>query len=309
MNTKKLFGNLTLLVTALIWGSAFVAQSSGMDYVGPWTFLATRSILGCVFLLPVILVMDMSKKKNGTYKKTSKKEKKFLVLGGICCGIALTIASALQQIGMQECEAGKAGFITAMYILLVPVLSLFFKKKVRPLTWFCVLLGIIGLYLLCMKPGFKLERGDIYVLLCAVAFSGHILTVDYFSPKTDGVKLSCIQFFTVFVLSGIVTMVSETPTAQSLKDAWLPICYAGIMSSGIGYTLQIVGQKYTEPTVASLLMSLESVFAVLSGIIILHQIPSPREWLGCGVMFLAIIISQLPQKTKNIPSGKAEIAK
>lgn len=296
MKSKKLFGNLVLLLTALIWGCAFVAQSSGMDYVGPFTFQTSRSILGCLVLIPFIFANDAVKKKNNTYEKQNPKT---LILGGILCGTALTVASGLQQYGMQYSTAGKGAFITAMYIVLVPILGLFMKKKVNPIIWISVILGALGLYLLCIKEDFSLGEGDIYLILCAVAFSFHILIVDHFSAKVDGVKLSCLQFGVMFILSAIFMFMTETPNIADIKAAWLPICYAGIMSCGVGYTLQIVGQKYTEPTVASLLMSLESVFAVIAGIILLKEAPSAKEWLGCASMFAAIIIAQIPQKPKE----------
>lgn len=298
MKKKQNLGIVILLLASLIWGCAFVAQRTGMEYVGPFTFLSMRSILGVIALLPVILVLDGIKKKNATYKKNTPKDTKNLIIGGICCGIALTVASALQQIGMQYSDAGKGGFITALYILLVPILGLFLKRKVRPIIWLCVIMAAFGLYLLCVTDSFKFEKGDIYLLLCALVFSVHIMVVDHFSPKTDGVKLSCIQFFTVFVLSGIVMLIKETPTTENIMSAWLPIAYAGVMSSGVAYTLQIIGQKHTEPTIASLMMSFESAFAVLAGIIILGEQLSPRSWLGCGIMFLAIILSLLPEKKK-----------
>lgn len=297
MKSKKLFGNLVLLLTALIWGCAFVAQSSGMDYVGPFTFQTSRSILGCLVLIPFILANDAIKKKNNTYEKQNPKT---LILGGILCGTALTVASGLQQYGMQYSTAGKGAFITAMYIVLVPILGLFMKKKVNPIIWISVILGALGLYLLCIKEDFSLGEGDIYLILCAVAFSFHILVVDHFSAKVDGVKLSCLQFGVMFILSAIFMFMTETPNMADIKAAWLPICYAGIMSCGVGYTLQIVGQKYTEPTIASLLMSLESVFAVIAGIILLKEAPSAKEWLGCASMFAAIIIAQIPQKPKEV---------
>ncbi len=297
MKSKKLFGNLVLLLTALIWGCAFVAQSSGMDYVGPFTFQTSRSILGSLVLIPFIFANDAVKKKNNTYEKQNPKT---LILGGILCGTALTVASGLQQYGMQYSTAGKGAFITAMYIVLVPILGLFMKKKVNPIIWISVILGALGLYLLCIKEDFSLGEGDIYLILCAVAFSFHILVVDHFSAKVDGVKLSCLQFGVMFILSAIFMFMTETPNMADIKAAWLPICYAGIMSCGVGYTLQIVGQKYTEPTIASLLMSLESVFAVIAGIILLKEAPSAKEWLGCASMFAAIIIAQIPQKPKEV---------
>lgn len=297
MNTKRLVCNFLLLLAALIWGCAFVAQTVAMDHVGPLTFQTSRAILGSAVLVPVIIVSDLIKKKKGIYKKPTRTDRKNLLVGGLLCGAVLTVAAALQQIGINlGTSSGKSGFITAMYILLVPVLGLFLKKKVRPVVWVCVGLGVIGLYLLCMKDGFSIAEGDIYTLLCAVCFSVHILVVDHFSPTTDGVKLSCLQFFTMFILSGIAMLIFEKPSFQSILTAWLPICYAGIMSCGIAYTLQIIGQKHTEPAVASLLMSFESVFAVLAGIIILAESPSLQEYIGSAIMFVAIIISQLPEK-------------
>ena len=296
MHSKRFFGNLSLIIAALFWGSTFVAQEIGMNHVRPFTFLASRSLLGFLFLFILAPIIDIFKKKNNSYEKPTKTQKKSLLIGGLCCGIALTISSGLQQFGMVDGDSGKAGFITAMYILLVPIWGIFMKKKVTPVIWGCVLLGVIGLYFLCMKPGagFSLHPSDIFLILCAISFSVHIVIVDYFSPKVDGVRLSCIQFFVVFVLSTILAIIFDKPSFDSIMAAILPICYAGIMSSGIAFTLQIIGQKYTEPTVASLLMSLESVFAVITGIIILHQIPSHRELIGCVIMFIAIIISQLP---------------
>ena len=296
MHSKRFFGNLSLIIAALFWGSTFVAQEIGMNHVRPFTFLASRSLLGFLFLFILAPIIDIFKKKNNSYEKPTKTQKKSLLIGGLCCGIALTISSGLQQFGMVDGDSGKAGFITAMYILLVPIWGIFMKKKVTPVIWGCVLLGVIGLYFLCMKPGagFSLHPSDIFLILCAISFSVHIVIVDYFSPKVDGVRLSCIQFFVVFVLSTFLAIIFDKPSFNSIMNAILPICYAGIMSSGIAFTLQIIGQKYTEPTVASLLMSLESVFAVITGIIILHQIPSHRELIGCVIMFIAIIISQLP---------------
>ena len=298
MNSKKLLGNLSLIIAALFWGSTFVAQEIGMNHVRPFTFLASRSLLGFLFLFVLAPIIDIFKKKNNSYEKPTKAQKKSLLIGGLCCGIALTISSGLQQFGMVDGDSGKAGFITAMYILLVPIWGIFMKKKVIPVLWGCVLLGVLGLYFLCMKPGsgFSLQSSDIFLILCAISFSIHIIIVDYFSPKVDGVRLSCIQFFVAFILSTILALIFDKPSFESIMTAILPICYAGIMSSGIAFTLQIIGQKYTEPTVASLLMSLESVFAVITGIIILHQVPSHRELIGCVIMFIAIIISQLPIK-------------
>jgi len=303
MKSKRLLGNSSLVIASLFWGSTFVAQEVGMQYVRPFSFLAARSLLGFLFLLAIIPIIDKFKKSStaSEISDTEKKPKKLLLIGGLFCGIALTISSGLQQFGMVDGDAGKAGFITAMYILLVPVWGLFMKKKVSPVIWACVLLGVIGLYFLCMKPGagFTLQASDIFLILCAISFSIHIIIVDYFSPKVDGVRLSCIQFFVVFILASILAIIFDKPSFESIISATLPICYAGIMSSGIAFTLQIIGQKYTEPTIASLLMSLESVFAVLTSIIVLHKAPTEREWIGSAIMFVAIIISQLPIGTKK----------
>lgn len=299
MKSKTLFGNISLIVTAMIWGSTFVAQEIGMNYVKPFTFLASRSFLGFLFLL--VLIPPTTKIKKDIYKKTEKGGGKFLLVGGTCCGVALTLASGLQQFGLVDGNAGKAGFITAMYILLVPVWGIFLKKKVPPVIWVCVPLGITGLYFLCMEPGagFSLNSSDIFLILCAIAFSVHIIAVDYFSPKTDGIKLSCVQFFVAFVLSSILAAIFDKPSFSSILSAALPICYAGIFSSGIAYTLQIVAQKYTPPAVASLIMSLESVFAVLTSIVVFRKMPSSHELIGSAIMFAAIIISQLPSKNQN----------
>ncbi len=293
MKSKQSLGVLILLLTSLIWGCAFVAQKTGLEYVEPFTFQTLRALLGVITLIPVILVRDA---KNATYKKMDKKERNTLVLGGILCGLALTIASGLQQFGLQYSTAGKAGFITALYIILVPILGVFLKKKVRPVIWLCVAMAAVGLYLLCMTDSFTFGVGDIYLLLCSLCFAVHIMVVDHFSPRTDGVKLSCIQFATLAILSCIIMLIFENPTLPAIRDAWLSICYAGIMSCGVAYTLQIIGQKYAEPSVASLAMSFESVFAMLAGIIILGEGLTLRTGLGSLIMFFAILLSLAPER-------------
>jgi len=289
-----------LLLTALIWGCAFVAQSTAMDLIGPFTFQGVRSVIGSAVLIPVIMLMDGLKKKEGTYKKPSDSEKRVLLTGGIICGVIMCVASNLQQFGIMTTDPGKAGFITAMYILIVPVLGLFLKKRVPPRIWLCILAALAGLFFLCVNSGtgFSVSGGDIFVFLCAIVFSIHILAVDHYAPLVDGVRLSCIQFFVSGVLSMVLMFTFEKPSVSSLVSAAVPILYAGIGSCGIAYTLQILGQKYTKPTVASLLMSLESVFAVLAQIVILRIIPSDRETFGCILMFAAIIAAQLPERRK-----------
>ncbi len=310
---------LILLLTAAIWGVAFVAQSVGMDYVKPFTFNGVRSLLGAVVLLPVIYVMGHKKghlqekpetagaekleaaggksgadtaEKPGSLRKSST----ILWLGGISCGLCLCVASSLQQIGIQYTTAGKAGFLTAMYIVIVPILGLFLGKKCSPFVGISIVLATIGLYLLSIKEGFAIGTGDIYVILCAVVFSLHILVIDYFAPKCDGVKLSCIQFLVCGVICMVVALIFEKPQLSQILNAWLPIAYAGILSCGVAYTLQIIGQKGMNPTVASLILSLESVISVLAGWVLLQQKLSARELIGCVIMFAAIILAQLPGK-------------
>ena len=280
------------MLAALIWGSAFVAQSVGMDYTGPYTFNVMRSFLGSLVLLPVIFFLD--KKKSEEEKERA--DKKVLIKGGICCGIILTISTTFQQIGLLHTTAGKAGFITALYILIVPILGIFLGKKAGIKVWISVVLALGGMYLLCVTSEFTIAFGDLMVLACAFVFSLHILAVDHFSPMVDGVKLSCIQFFVCGTLSSFPMFLLEHPQLGQILDAWLPIAYAGILSSGVAYTLQIITQKHLNPTVASLLMSLESVFAALTGWLVLHERLSARELLGCVLVFVAIILSQLPEK-------------
>lgn len=304
----KLKYNFLLMLAALIWGSAFVAQSVGMDYLGPFTFNSVRSFMGSLVLLPVIWFMDRQKKDGakgdgqgalGKSAEVKQQEKKTLLLGGLCCGVILTVSTSLQQIGLVYTTAGKAGFITALYILIVPLLGLFLGRRVGGKTWLGVALAVIGMYLLCIKEGFSISYGDFMVLLCAFVFSLHILTVDYFSPKVDGVRLSCIQFFVCGCLCAVPMVIFEHPEIYQILQAWLPLIYAGVLSSGVAYTLQIITQKHLNPTVASLLMSLESVFAALTGWLILNERLSPKELLGCVLVFAAIILAQLPESKKR----------
>lgn len=303
MTKQKIKGIVTLLLTAFIWGSAFVAQSEAMELIHPFTLQAVRSLVGSLFLLPVIMVLDIGKKKNGTYKKMTPKDKKNLLVGGLVCGIVLCVASNLQQYGMYEnVNPGKAGFITAMYILLVPVFSLIMGRRIPLRMWICIFAGVVGLYLLCVESSnsFTVNLGDILVILCAVVFAVHIIVVDHFVKTCDGVKLSCMQFLIGGLISSVLMFVFANPSLDAIIAAAFPILYAGIGSCGIAYTLQIIGQKYTPPTLASLIMSLESVFAVLTEVVILGVLPSARESVGCIVMFAAIIVSQLPEKLKKM---------
>lgn len=260
-------------------------------------------MIGGIFLIPCICFLDKWRAKNDgaerQKKADRKEEKKNVILGGICCGLALCVASNLQQIGIQYTTVGKAGFITALYIVLVPIFGIFLKKKAGVRIWISVAISVAGLYLLCITDKLVLAKGDILVLLCAVVFTIHILVIDYFSPKADGVRIACTQFFITGVLSAILMFLFETPRLSDIFAAAVPVLYAGVLSSGVAYTLQIVAQKDADPTVASLILSLESVFSVLGGWVILGQKLSIREIAGCILMFSAIILAQLPGKPEN----------
>lgn len=293
----KLKNNLLLTLTAFIWGIAFVAQSVGMDYVGPFTFNAVRFLIGGIVLIPCIFLLNRlngSKQGGEKDKKERREERKILLAGGICCGVCLCVASSLQQFGIAYTTVGKAGFITALYIIIVPVLGIFMKKRVTVLAWASVALAAVGMYFLCITEEFRIGRGDILMMLCALCFSIHILVIDYFSPRVDGVKMSCIQFIVSGVICFVPMFLWEHPQLSAILDAWAPILYAGVLSCGVAYTLQIIGQKGADPVVASLLLSLESVFSVLAGWLILHQGMSAREILGCVLVFGGIILAQLP---------------
>lgn len=292
---NKTANNLLLILTAFIWGGAFVAQSLGMDHLGPLTFNSIRSLLGALVLLPVIIL----KKKSRKNKDFIQSDRKTLFAGGICCGAALAAGSSLQQIGLIYTSAGKAGFITALYILIVPILRALGGKKPGLKIWMGVALALLGMYFLCIKDGFSISKGDLLILLCAVAFSVHILVIDHFAPNTDGISMSCIQFFVCGLLCAIPMFAFEHPRTVAILEAWIPLAYAGILSCGVAYTMQIVAQKNTDPTVASLILSLESVFSVITGWFILGEHLSAREMLGCILVFTAVILAQLPLKGRN----------
>lgn len=312
MNKVSWKNPILLFITAVVWGGAFVAQSVGTDYVGPFTFNFARCILGALVLIPCMFLLD---RINGNAEKEEPKkepmERKTLIIGGICCGVALFAAGNLQQFGIQYTSVGKAGFITAMYIVLVPVLGIFLKRKAGIKVWGGVLLAVAGLYLLCMTDGLSVNFGDLLMLMCAFIFAIHILIIDYFSPKVDGVRMSCIQFLVCGLLSGVGMLLTETVDVQAMLKAWMPITYAGVMSCAVGYTLQIIGQKDMNPTVASLILSLESVVSVLAGWVLLGESLSLRELSGCVLMFAAIILAQLPARkmvgTMNLGSSRKKV--
>lgn len=314
MSGIKIRNSLLLLLTATIWGVAFVAQSVGMDYVGPLTFNCVRSLLGGFVLIPCIWFLGRPDGKCVT-KERSMQQKKIeqieLLIGGISCGTLLCLASNFQQIGIIYTSVGKAGFITACYIVIVPVLGIFLHRKCGVSVWLGVAFALAGLYFLCIKGNIStveverfiswlpIGKGEILLMICALLFSLHILVIDHFTVRVDGVKMSCIQFFVCGILSGIGMLLTEEPRIAEILMAWQPILYAGVMSCGVAYTLQIVGQKGMNPTVASLIMSLESVISVLAGMVLLSQRLTSWEILGCVMMFVAIILAQLPQREKG----------
>ena len=297
MKKQEWKSSLMLLLTAAVWGVAFVAQSVGMDYIGPFTFNSIRSLIGGLVLIPCIWFLN--REKSEAEKKTEPQNRKKLIVGGICCGVALAVASSLQQMGIQYTSVGKAGFITALYIVIVPLLGLLFKKRVSSLVWIAVVVAVGGMYLLCITEGFSIGKGDLLVMACAFCFSVHILIIDYFSPKVDGVKMSCIQFLVCGLLCAVPMFLIERPSLAQIWSAWVPLLYAGVLSCGVGYTLQIVGQRHIDPTIASLILSLESVISVLAGWALLGQKLTLIELIVCILVFCAIILAQLPQKTEK----------
>lgn len=304
---KQWVGSGMLLLTAVIWGVAFVAQSVGMDYVEPFTFNFARYFIGGIVLLP-FLALGKPKWKDEQEKagqendgatlqgQTNKKRIKKSVLAGLVCGILLFVASMLQQFGILYTDVvGKAGFITALYIILVPVLGVFLQKKTKPLIWVCVGISVVGLYLLCVSEGYRLELADVLLLGCALFFAFHIVFIDFISSGTNGVLISCVQFFTAGICCMIAMFIMETPSISGMLKAYIPILYTGVLSCGIAYTFQILGQRYVEPTKASLILCLESVVSVLAGWLLLQQKLSLRELIGCVIMFVAIIMAQFVQ--------------
>ena len=299
MDKKQLRNTLLLVCAAFIWGTAFVAQSVGSGYMGAFTFLAGRSWLACVFLLGLLFVRRSGQKRRGSGLPFGL-HGKTLALGGVSCGTALFAASAAQQFGIGTTSTAKAGFMTALYVVIVPIASIFFGSRPGLKMWGCVAASVVGLYLLCLagRGSLSLTGGEWQLLLCAFLFSLQIMLVNHFSPKLEGIQLSFVQFFTVAVLSTIFMFIFETPTPDQFRDAAISVAYCGIMSSGVAYTLQIVGQKELDPTIASLAMCLESVFSALAGWLILGETLSATELCGCVLMFAAIVASQLPEKKK-----------
>ncbi len=308
MKNQRLKGNLILLLTSLIWGTSFISQSKGVESVPPMAFNGIRCLLGGVVLLPVIAFLDWGKRKKGiTVQKFNKK----VILGGIICGCFLCFATTLQTQGMVYTSPGKAGFITAMYMIIVPIINIFRGKRPSFIILFSVVVAVLGLYLMCINSDITINKGDVLIFICAFLFAGHILVIDYFSPYVDGIKLSCLQFFVSGIINVIMMFIFEEPQMLPILKCWATIGYSGVMSCGVAYTLQIIGQKHTDPTSASIIMSLESVFATLSTVILVALgfnltggAMTMREIMGCVLMFIAIILVELPHPQKNINMTK-----
>lgn len=290
---------IMLLCTAAIWGSAFTAQSIGNEIIGPFTFLCARNFIAAIALLPVILLFGRSKASIKEEKADEKKRSNMLILGGIFCGTALFFGGTLQQIGILYTSVGKAGFLTTCYILIVPIVSLFFGKKCGKFVWIGIAFALVGLYFLCVTEGFSFAFGDILVFIGAFGYAAHILIIDHFSPYVDSVKMSFLQFVFCAILSAVGMFLFETPQIASILSAWKPLLFTGVLSSGVAYTLQIIGQKGMNPTICSLIMSLESVISVIVAWLVLNQAMTLRELLGCLLMFIAIILAQIPKKNKS----------
>jgi len=299
---KQIKGTVMLTLAALIWGIAFVAQSVGMNYVGPWTFNCTRSILGGLILIPVIFIFSGKESVDNQGSETpsiSKSERRINTLkGGLTCGIFLSAATMFQQYGILETSVGKAGFITSLYIILVPFLSIFLHKKIGLNQWISAIIAVAGFYIMSVHGNESLNRGDLFLLICAILFSAQILSIDHYVEKVNPIAMSCIQFFVSAIVSSVGMFLLENPIWANIYEARIPILYAGLMSSGVAYTLQIVGQKNLDATPASLLMSLESVFSALAGFVLLKQILAVNELIGCALVFAGVILSQLPNKKK-----------
>ena len=288
--------SLLLLLTALIWGTSFVAQRVGMGLIEPHTFGFLRFALASAAMGAIVLLRDRRAARRSGAKAASSSDRKLLLLGGILAGLAMFTGSTLQQFGLVDTEPGKAGFITALYIVLVPVIGLAFGRKATLITALSVLISVTGLYMLCIKGDFQLQQADLYLILCAFAFSVQILLLEHYAPLCDPYKLTLIEFIVNFVLSGICALLFEHPTREAIIQCVVPLLYTGLLSSCVGYTLQTVAQSKLQPALASLLMSLESVFSVLAGAVLLGNVMPAREWIGCGLMFIAVTLSILGEK-------------
>ena len=295
--------NLLLILASIIWGCAFVAQNVGMNYIGPWTFSTIRFLIAGFSLLAIIPILD--KKRTHVIRPKTKEEKMKLLLGSVLCGLALSIGSIVQQIAMLTVPVAKAGFLTTLYVLFVPMITLLFGKKIPLKVWIGIAMALFGLYLLSMAGNLALGIGEILLILAAFLFAIHIIIIGHFSTRVDPVRLSCGQLLIGGFATVIPMIVIEKPTMGSILAAYIPLLYTGIFSSCVAYTLQIFAQKEANPTIAGMLLSLESVFAALAGYLILHQVLNTRELIGCVVIFIAIVIAQFPNRRDMVNVTKA----
>ena len=293
--TRFIRQNVFPILAAFIWGTAFVAQSVSTDFVQPFTFNAARFSVAFAFTLGLAALLRARRKRDfGEQAKPRPHYRRELLLSGLCCGAALTLGTNLQQKGLETTTSGKAGFITALYIVIVPILGIFLKKKVGKEIWVSVALAVVGLYFLCIREGFSISEGDFFMFLCSLCFSAHILMIDHFTGKVDGVELSCAQFLVGAVFSAVGMLAAEQPAWEALRACVWPILYVGVFSSGVAYTLQILAQRDSNPTVVSLLLSLEAVFAALAGALLLGDRMNGREYFGCALMLTAVVLAQIP---------------
>lgn len=290
---------ILLTIGAFIWGSAFIFQKQGMDYMDPLAFNGIRNLIGATALLPFIIISD--KRKDKQTLEGEKKSRKLLFKAGVICGIFLAAASATQQFALKYTSTGKVGFITTLYIIFVPIVGVFIGKRFRPVLWISAVLAIVGLYVLCIKKGegFSLSLGDWLALLCAFLFAFQILSLDKFTPLVNPVKLACVEFYVCGIICCILMFIFEKPSLSKILAAYIPLLYAGLLSTGVAYTFQAVAQKHANPVMASLIMSLESVFCVLTGWALLHEVLTPRETVGCVIIFIGVVIAQLPERKKK----------
>lgn len=309
MKRNKFLGNTLLLIAAVIWGTAFVFQRTGMDDIGPIAFNAARTTLSAIVVAPIAFFR--LRKSLPTAGEERRLYLRNTLLGGLSCGLCLTIASALQQTGMVYCSAGKGGFISSMYMLPIPFLNLLvFRKRVPWTVWISIALGVVGMYLLCLSESLRAEKGDIILCFSALLFSFHILCCDYFAPKGDPIGIAVLQFAITALISWPLSFLVEEPTMKGLMGAGISILYCGLMSGGVGYTFQLIAQRHTDPAPASLLMSMESVFAVIAGAALLHEKMTLRELLGCAVIFSAVILVQLPiPSLKDLRASRRKVSK
>lgn len=301
---KQIFGVTILIITAVIWGFAFVAQRKGGDAMPPMMFNAARSFIAFIALVVLMPVLDMLTGERPSIWGTAPKTNgglRTLMFGGLWCGIMLSVSSLLQQVGIKYTEVSKAGFLTALYIVFVPLLGIFLKRRATPKQWINAIIALVGTYMLCVTGNICPSVGDLLVLACAICFTGHILVIDHFAPLTDCVRMACIQFLITGIVSLIAGCICEClPTWPQIQEAAIPILYCGLLSSAAAYTLQIIGQKHVHPAVASLILSLESVFSAIGGWLLLHERLNTFQLTGCAIIFLSVILSQLPDKSGKL---------